>query len=92
LSSIFEGADLDDFDRSRSRSRQNESDDVYVELVEFGMKDVQQNVDHTLGQLKDFARENLNDLTLRHLGDVVNRGLICSFRRKVAAFLRNSAL
>lgn len=73
LRSIFEGADLDDFDRSRVRSRQSESDDVYVELVEFGMKDVQHAVDRTLAQLKDFARASLTGLTLSYLGDVVNR-------------------
>jgi AAA domain, putative AbiEii toxin, Type IV TA system len=37
------------------------------------MKDVQQAVNRTLEQLKEFARENLNNLTLRYLGDVVDR-------------------
>ncbi len=37
------------------------------------MKDVQQAVDRTLERLKEFARESLNNLTLRYLGDVVNR-------------------
>ena len=73
LSSIFEGIDSDDFRRHRNRVRQNESEQVYIELVEFGMKDVQQAVDRTLERLKEFARESLNNLTLRYLGDVVNR-------------------
>lgn len=73
LSSIFEGVDPDDFPRRRGRIRQNESDEAYIELVEFGMKDVQNAVDRTLEILKEFARENLNSLTLRYLGDVVNR-------------------
>lgn len=73
LSSIFEGVDSEDFRRHRNRLRQNESGEAYIELVEFGMKDVQQAVDRTLERLKEFARENLNNLTLRYLGDVVNR-------------------
>jgi predicted ATPase len=73
LSSIFEGVDPDDLRRHRSRVRQSESGEAYIELVEFGMKDVQQAVDRTLDVLKEFARENLNNLTLRYLGDVVDR-------------------
>lgn len=73
LSSIFEGFDSDDFRRHSSRLRQTESGEAYIELVEFGMKDVQQAIDRTLEQLKEFARENLNNLTLRYLGDVVNQ-------------------
>lgn len=73
LSSIFEGVDPEDFRRHRNRVRQNESGEAFIELVEFGMKDVQQAVDRTLERLKEFARENLNNLTLRYLGDVVNR-------------------
>lgn len=73
LNSIFEGVDPDNFRRQRSRFQQSETGDTYIELVEFGMKDVQQAVDRTLEMLKEFARENLNNLTLRYLGDVVNR-------------------
>jgi len=73
LSSIFEGADSDDIRRHTGRMRQSESDDAYTELVEFGMKDVQRAVDRTLESIKEFARENLNNLTLGYLGDVVNR-------------------
>ncbi len=73
LSSIFEGVDNDEIRRHRGRFRQSESGDSYIELVEFGMKDVQQAVDRTLEKLKEFARESLNNLTLGYLGDVVNR-------------------
>jgi hypothetical protein len=73
LSSIFEGVEPDDFRRNKGRFRQNESGEAYIELVEFGMKDVQYAVDRTLEKLKEFARESLNSLTLRYLGDVVNR-------------------
>lgn len=73
LSSIFEGVDTDDFRRQKESIRQNESGDTYIELVEFGMRDVKNAIDNTLENLKDFARENLNALTLGYLGDVVNR-------------------
>ncbi|WP_075323957.1 AAA family ATPase [Acidithiobacillus albertensis] len=73
LNSIFEGVDPDDFRRQRNRLRQNNAGEAYIELVEFGMKDVQQAVDRTLERLKEFVRENLNKLTLGYLGDVVNR-------------------
>ncbi len=73
LSSIYEGVDLDDLRRHRGRFHQTELNDTYIELVEFGMKDVKGAIDKTLGQLKEFARENLNNLTLKYLGDVVDR-------------------
>lgn len=74
LSSIFEGVDSDDFRQHRRRLRESDpEEEAYIELVEFGMNDVQQAVERTLAQLKEFARENLNNLTLRYLGDVVER-------------------
>ncbi|WP_071734441.1 AAA family ATPase [Burkholderia ubonensis] len=73
LGSIFEGVDTDDIRKGRLRHRQAESGSTYIELVEFGMKDVEHAIERTLANLKEFARENLNSLTLRYLGDVVNR-------------------
>jgi ABC-type transport system involved in cytochrome c biogenesis ATPase subunit len=71
LSSIFEGADSDDL--RRYRQRQLESDQSYIELVEFGMKDVQSAVERSVESIGGFARENLNRLTLSYLSDVVNQ-------------------
>lgn len=73
LSSIFEGANSNDLSMHKQKIRQLDSEASYIELVEFGMKDVKYAIDKTLEKLKEFARENLNDLTLRYLGDVVNR-------------------
>ncbi|MFS2047482.1 AAA family ATPase [Variovorax sp. Varisp41] len=73
LGSIFEGVDSEEFRRNKGRGRQTDSGSSFIELVEFGMKDVQAAIDRNLEQLKEFARENLNNLTLRYLGDVVNR-------------------
>ena len=44
----------------------------HVELVEFGMGDVEFAIEKKLTQLKEFARENLNNLTLQYLSDVVD--------------------
>lgn len=73
LSSIFDDVDTDDIRRKKHRMLSRETEDVYIELVEFGMQDVERAIENTLEFLKDFARENLNNLTLRYLGDVVNR-------------------
>jgi energy-coupling factor transporter ATP-binding protein EcfA2 len=73
LGSIFEGVDLDELRARRGRMVRPDSNDTYVELVEFGMKDVKLAIDDALSRLKEFARENLNSLTLRYLGDVVNQ-------------------
>lgn len=73
LSSIFEGVDQDDLKKGKRRPNVQETSDSYVELVEFGMKDVAKAVDANLSGLRDFARENLTSLAYRNLGDVVDR-------------------
>ncbi len=73
LNSIFEEVSPEDFRHRKERIRQRETDEGFIELVEFGMKDVQKAIDRELSKLKEFARENLNSLTLRYLGDVVNK-------------------
>ena len=72
LGSIFEGLDADDIKRNKRVIKQLDDSASFVELVEFGMKDVQAAIDKTLESLKEFARENLNNLTLQYLGDIVN--------------------
>lgn len=75
LSSIYEGVDLDDLRKSRARLRQvePERDRSYIELVEFGMQDVERAIKSVLDRLKDFARESSTSLTLKYLGDVVDK-------------------
>jgi hypothetical protein len=46
-------------------------DDTFVELVEFGMKDVEAALNRTMQQLNSFARDTLTKLTFGYLGDVV---------------------
>lgn len=73
LSSIFEDRDFDDHHFRRISPNRRETEKDYIELVEFGMKDVELAINNALGNLKEFARESLNNLTLGYLGDVVNQ-------------------
>lgn len=72
LSSIFKGLDENEL-RHRGRNIRYRKQTNHTELIEFGMKDVDKAIDMTLENLKDFARENLNSLTLGYLGDVVDK-------------------
>jgi ABC-type transport system involved in cytochrome c biogenesis ATPase subunit len=73
LGSIFEGVDADDFSGQKGFTKQRATSDAYIELVEFGMKDVEAAVNRTVDALRKFSLESLNKLTLKYLGDVVNR-------------------
>ena len=73
LASIYKGIDAEEVRRStRGASTADPSKNSYIELVEFGMKDVDDAISQTLNKLKEYVRENLNKLTLQYLGDVVN--------------------
>ena len=72
LSSIFKGIDEDEL-RHRKHIMRRHKNVNHTELIEFGMKDVIQSINNTLESLKEFARENLNSLTLGYLGDVVDK-------------------
>jgi ABC-type Mn2+/Zn2+ transport system ATPase subunit len=74
--------DDDDFIRFKYRGRKENKDESYtkkgannshIELIEFGMNDVKNSIDNTLKDLKEFSREQLNNLTLRYLSDVVEK-------------------
>lgn len=71
LGLIIKGYDEDP--RHRRRPSRRERNNTYVELIEFGMKDVVDAIEDEKEALKDFARENLNQLTLGYLGDVVDK-------------------
>lgn len=62
-------------DRSEYRNRQIRNrihNNRFTELVEFGMDDVIEARDRSLSELKDYFRNNLNQMTLGYLGDVVD--------------------
>ena len=75
LSLIFSGLqerELLERRRELMQSRRREGG-AFVELVEFGMRDVDTAIETTRAELNQFARENLNNLTFGYLGDIVER-------------------
>jgi energy-coupling factor transporter ATP-binding protein EcfA2 len=74
LSSIVDWIDPNDLIRSRRRNRsaRRERTNSYIELVEFGMQDVEDYRDAELDRLEKLQSESLNVLTLKHFGDIVS--------------------
>ena len=73
LNLIFKDLDEHEFMRRRRMPASSRRADTYVELVEFGMKDVENAIKETRRELDQFARTNLNNLTFSYLGDVVEK-------------------
>lgn len=71
LNLIFKGLDERELKQRRDLLNARRSEETFVELVEFGMKDVESAVSSTLSQLSTFARDSLNNLTFGYLGDIV---------------------
>jgi len=57
----------------RKRMHIDKENSQYIELVEFGMSDVDELIDNTLEYLKEFARKSLENLTLGYLSDIVEK-------------------
>lgn len=62
--------DEDEFVSRRIKRYDNEG--LYTELIEFGMRDVDDAIQNMLTNLKESSRANLNQLTLGYLDDIVN--------------------
>ncbi len=73
LGLIIKGYDEPGPAYNKRRPLKRDRNSPYVELIEFGMKDVDDAIESEKEALKDFARENLNQLTLGYLGDVVDK-------------------
>lgn len=71
LDLIFKGLDDRELMHRRKMLASRRRGETFVELVEFGMKDVESAVNETRAELEKFARENLNNLTFSYLGDIV---------------------
>ncbi len=72
LSNIFTGLDPAGVRRiEEAPPKQMTSASSFVELVEFGMNDVQKAINVATDKIKDSARTGLHDLTLSYLGNVV---------------------
>lgn len=75
LEFILKGYDKDDFKNMSIRSdvSRNHGSKNHIELIQFGMDDVNAAKDEILYKLKEFQRTKLNLLTLEYLDDVVNK-------------------
>ncbi len=73
LNLIFKGVDERELRSRREILSARRGQDTFVELIEFGMKDVENDIERTLSHLTTFARENLNNLTFGYLGDIVEK-------------------
>jgi ABC-type transport system involved in cytochrome c biogenesis ATPase subunit len=72
LDKIFKTTDIEEWKKS-SVLRLSDYSKTHTELVEFGMKDVQQSIKETRDDLKDFVNAGLYTLTSGYLGDVVDK-------------------
>jgi ABC-type transport system involved in cytochrome c biogenesis ATPase subunit len=68
LKAIFPGLDENPIRRHIAR---RSGEGGFIELVEFGMEDVEKNVATKMTQLKDNVRAGLNNLTTAYLRDVI---------------------
>jgi len=74
LKSIFRGVEIEDKVREfRERIRKRKSM-AFVELVEFGMEDVEKTISDRMARIKESVRTGLNNLTGTYLREVL-RGL-----------------
>ena len=73
LNLIFKGLDERELAKRRRMLSSRRNAGTYVELVEFGMKDVESAIRDTREELDKFARANLNNLTFSYLGDIVEQ-------------------
>ena len=65
---------LDEDDISSYKRIQHQSDfHNFMEMIEFGMSDVETAIVETLDSLKDFFRSNLTSLTLDYFGEIVEQ-------------------
>src|SRR5271170_7959177 len=67
LNLIFKGMDERELKQRRDQLTSRRDNRTYVELIEFGMKDVETAINTTLSLLNSFARESLNNLTFGYL-------------------------
>jgi ABC-type lipoprotein export system ATPase subunit len=71
LRSIFRGADIDAELRKFRERLGRRVGAPYIELVEFGMEDVEQTIAARMAQIKESVRKGLDNLTGTYLRDVI---------------------
>jgi predicted ATPase len=73
LKSIFRGAGIEEKLRE-FRERMRKRDRSFIELIEFGMEDVEKTINERMAKIKENVRAGLNNLTGAYLREVL-RGL-----------------
>jgi len=71
LRSIFRGADIEAELRKFREGLARRAGAPYIELVEFGMEDVEQTITAKMSQIKESVRKGLDNLTGTYLRDVI---------------------
>ncbi len=71
LTSIFRGIDIDSELRKFRERLARRSGATFLELVEFGMEDVEQTITRRMAQIKENVRNGLDNLTGTYLRDVI---------------------
>jgi ABC-type lipoprotein export system ATPase subunit len=73
LTSVVEWIDPNDLRRQKQRQQNRVvKNRAYIELVEFGMQDVDESIRTELSSLQKFQSETLLVLTLKHFGEIVS--------------------
>jgi len=72
LANVVDWINPDDIRRRRHQTSRDSSKQVYTELVEFGMQDVEDSILAESNKLQKLQRESLNVLTLTHFGEIVS--------------------
>lgn len=83
LSSILQGVDPEESRRTQPVRQQEDGND-YVELVEFGMKDVKKAINETLEGIRNFQLQGTTRLSLSYLGDVVSQSYLSTDSSAIA--------
>jgi hypothetical protein len=71
LRSIFRGADVESELRKVKDRLTRREGAIFIELIEFGMADVEQTITHRMNQIKESVRNGLDNLTGTYLREVI---------------------
>jgi predicted ATP-binding protein involved in virulence len=71
LQQIFPKEDLDELRTRNRRLRKGRNEETFIELVEFGMEDIENTITATMSTLGEILRRRLNSLTGSYLREVI---------------------
>lgn len=73
------------------RIKNSDSDSDFIELIEFGMRDVDQKISEALSKIKDNARTEFNNLAGNYLRDIIHQNAN-SFDKKLIKELNDDTI